>query len=601
MFAMQSPKFPLKLADIKTVINAARLKSRWKEKVRESLRRQRIPDPIEHLDFHTSLDGECLSIVAAVHSGGYIPSRPIRLLVEKSKGLCRQIVIPSVADALVLQTISDALWDEIKHKAPSKNAFFAPDDHKFSQVIKGQSSEYGALNAWLAFQEKIFGFSKTRNYIVVTDIANYYDSISYDHLRNVLAELALVKEHSLDLLVYTLSHMLWQPDYMPRIPIGLPQMQLDAPRLLAHCFLFDIDRLLTSKKNIDYARYMDDIDVGVDTLGEAKAILRDLDLALQTRQVRLNSGKTRILSDIDAQSHFCIHDNLWLSDLEDEIDSKLFLKLDISAEKEIIRQRITAGLGADKFDKGNGEKILKRLINYARKYGVSISRYTILRVIADRPGVRQTAFLYWMESLDREEYLEEFRNLIASSLIVDDATYVDMATSLVNARLSASVQVDLLVTDICATIGVEKPWNLYSIIWILSKYGTYDQIMKLIETTTSIWIPEEYLSRLIGGLYPLFKNTPLERKYINIINRSRSKSAQAILDFYIKSSESVAGFKAISKFLSAPNPSLPNRISHSKFLLVKSILKSNSINKAQKDTLLKIHDFALTDEFYALI
>ena len=41
----------------------------------------------------------------------------------------------------------------------------------------------------------------------------------------------------IDMLIYVLGDLLWQPDYTPRIEIGPPQINLDAPRLLAHCFL----------------------------------------------------------------------------------------------------------------------------------------------------------------------------------------------------------------------------------------------------------------------------------------------------------------------------------------------------------------------------
>jgi hypothetical protein len=235
---MQSPKFPIKAKSLSDVINVSRLKTTWKARVREAMRRQPIPDPIEHLDFHVRLDTICTTIAAEVLTGAYIPNSPICFLSEKSKGLCRQLVIPSVKDALILQALSDALWVEIKTKAPTKKSFYAPSDQQFSKFTKGYSSEYGSVNAWLAFQETIFGFARSKKYIVVTDIANYYDSIAYDHLRNILADLSLAREHALDLLTYALSWMLWQPDYMPRVPIGLPQSNLDAPRLLAHSFLF---------------------------------------------------------------------------------------------------------------------------------------------------------------------------------------------------------------------------------------------------------------------------------------------------------------------------------------------------------------------------
>ena len=52
---MESPKFSLKKKDLEEVINVPRLKSRWKAKVREAMRRQPLPDPLENLDFHIRL------------------------------------------------------------------------------------------------------------------------------------------------------------------------------------------------------------------------------------------------------------------------------------------------------------------------------------------------------------------------------------------------------------------------------------------------------------------------------------------------------------------------------------------------------------------
>jgi hypothetical protein len=171
-----------------------------KNKVREAMRRQPIPDPLENLDFHARIDATCPAIEGEVLTAAYIPNTPTRFLSEKSKGLCRQLVIPSVRDALILQTLSDALWAEIRTKAPTNKSFYAPSDNQFSQVVKGHSVEYGSINAGLEFQKQIFGFAQSKKFIVVTDIANYYDTISYDHLRNILADLSLAREHALDLL-----------------------------------------------------------------------------------------------------------------------------------------------------------------------------------------------------------------------------------------------------------------------------------------------------------------------------------------------------------------------------------------------------------------
>jgi hypothetical protein len=80
------------------------------------------------------------------------------------------------------------------------------------------------------------------------------------------------------MLIYVLSNLLWQPDNMPRVEIGLPQINLDAPRLLAHCFLYDLDAFLASDSSRDFVRFMDDIDIGVDTIAAAKEVLKSVDL-----------------------------------------------------------------------------------------------------------------------------------------------------------------------------------------------------------------------------------------------------------------------------------------------------------------------------------
>src|SRR5215470_12467608 len=409
----------------------------------------------------------CTTIEAEVLSGAYIPHTPIRFLSEKSKGLCRQLVIPSVKDALVLQTLSDALWGEIRSKAPTKKSFYAPSDHQFSKVIKGHSDEYGPINAWLEFQESIFGFAMHKSYVIVTDIANYYDSISYDHLRNILADLSLAREQALDLLIYTLSCMLWQPDYMPRVPVGLPQSNLDAPRLLAHCFLFEIDEFLSNKTNIDFARYMDDMDIGVDSVSEAKALLRDLDLALQTRQIRLNGGKTKILSDSEASRYFKVRENLLLDKLADRIDANISGRRPVVGERRAVELAIRSGIRRGSFSFGNGEKIFKRLINFARQVRAELSDELFVELLCDWPSLRQSTLAWWQSGVKPEARLQYLSELFSGGALVDDAARMDATVALVAARLPNDDFVKGQIAKIVSNLDQKSVWGFYAKAWIL--------------------------------------------------------------------------------------------------------------------------------------
>src|SRR5262245_54367743 len=133
---MKSPRFDLREREIRAVLSSSLLKQTWKQKIRAKLRQQLLTDPIEHLDFHINLTANCQQLERLVCDGGYVPGPTRRILIEKSKGLCRQIVILNVPDALLLQRLSDSLYSDIKGKAPSSKAFFEPEDHSFSNLSK---------------------------------------------------------------------------------------------------------------------------------------------------------------------------------------------------------------------------------------------------------------------------------------------------------------------------------------------------------------------------------------------------------------------------------------------------------------------------------
>ena len=175
---MRSPKFGIRKDEIRSVVNRQSLKSTWRHTVRVAMRRQYLADPIDLMDFHFRLSFECDALETEILEGSYSPRKASRILVEKSKGLCRQVVILNVRDALVLQCLSDAFYVNIKDKAPSQTAFFEPERHLFFGPLK-EKRTYGSFRSWLEFQRQIFMFSKIRKYVVVTDITNFYDYIGH--------------------------------------------------------------------------------------------------------------------------------------------------------------------------------------------------------------------------------------------------------------------------------------------------------------------------------------------------------------------------------------------------------------------------------------
>jgi hypothetical protein len=594
---MKSRRFDTRAAPLKIIFSPGNLEKVWQEKVRVAMRQQFMNDGVEYFDFHVSRRIECHKLSQLILSGEYVPERAQRILVEKSKGLCRQLVIPSAKDPLVLQCLSDAFYAEIRSRAPTDRAFFEPKEHGFSS----QRSQYGTFASWLNFQRELFNFSRTRDYVVVTDIANYYDSISYVHLRNVISGILGAEESILDMLIYVLSSLLWQPDYMPRIEIGLPQINLDAPRLLAHCFLYELDAYLASDTSRDFVRYMDDIDVGVDSIAEAKDVLKSIDLVLQTKQVRLNSGKTIILSRMDAARHFRIIENSRVNLLQDRIQRKKKANAHLGRERRVIELRIRRGLASRAFDDGNGDKILKRLINLASVVGARIAPRDLLRVFLLRPTVRENVCAYIRGSDLSPPRSRVLAKAAESRLLVDDAGMVDLVNHLVETTVTTSSHIVANLTRITDALDATSIFGLYCKLWMQSKYGSPAALLETITSTRDLWVAHDPLGRIIGGFQPIFVNTMEEASYIQILSDSRNAGIRDAYKFHVRLASEPQVFNSMFDALQNPNPSRGTGITHAKFLCLLSALRNESATVARRARLKTKNHAAWRDIYYRRI
>ncbi len=594
---MKSPRFEIRVAPLRQIFSPQNLEQVWRKKVRVSMREQFINDGIENFDFHVFRELECRKLSSLILEGDYVPQRAQRILVEKSKGLCRQLVIPSVRDALVLQCLSDALYPDIRQRAPTNRSFFEPKEHRFST----ERSSYGTFAAWLNFQRELFNFSKTREFVVVTDIANYYDSISYSHLRNTIASITGVDESVLDMLIYVLSNLLWQPDYMPLVEIGHPQINLDAPRLLAHCFLYDLDSFLGNDRNRDFVRYMDDINVGVDSIPDAKQTLKCIDLILQTKQIRLNSGKTQILSRVDAILFFRVAENARLDLLHARIMRRIKLGHGLSRERRLIELRIRRGLRKRKFDHGNGDKVLKRWINLAALVAASINKNDLLAMIILRPTVREVVYSYIRRTSLNGGKSQALANAAESGYLVDDTGMVDLVNNLVETRVISTRGVHQNIVRILSTCDPTAYFGLYCRLWLQSKY---DDLKKLLDTITSsinTWEAHERLGRMVGSFAPLFANSGLEDRYISALSESRNAGARDAYKFHLRLCQDQQVFDAMFPALSNPNPSRGTGITHAKFLCLLSALLNQKVPLVRRQQLKAKNTPAWQDIYYRRI
>ena len=211
------------------------------------------------------------------------------------------------------------------------------------------------------------------------------------------------------------------------------------------------------------------------------------------------------------------------------------------------------------------------------------------------------ALLWWQSHRDAENFLEELRDFVRSGEIVDDAAYINIANALVNARLPATLKVDLIIRDISGSLDEKRPWELYAKIWIFSKYGTSGDLIRIIESNVSTWATSEHLSRLVAGLYPRFLGTSHLTKFDNILTRAGNAWTRDVRSFLVAISKTSLGYTSIKPFITAPNPSQPNKVTHSKFLMLLGLFGNPTITPTAVSQLRSIHAHALSDEWYRLL
>ncbi|WP_426258061.1 RNA-directed DNA polymerase [Sphingomonas sp. DC1600-2] len=563
------------------------------------MRKQIIPDAVEFLDFHMEHRQRCAALEALICNGDYIPAPILRMKVEKGKGLCRQIALPSPAEALVLQALSDSLWREIKNKAPSPTAFFAPQDQPFSKLNPMNDEDefgYGPIESWLDFQQEVLKFSQTRNFVVVTDIANYYDGILHSFLRAILSDYGLEREYALDLLLFILEAMLWRPDYMPNFGIGLPQMDLDAPRLLAHTHLFEVDELFEKDPDVDFARYMDDMDFGVDTLAKAKSVLRDLDLALHTRNIRLNSGKTTIMTGAEAVKYFRVAENMAILSLTDKM-SKCSSDRRVAIYRRLIARSIKYGIEKRLFDQGSGGKILKRLLGIVFRNNIAIDDTSFRNIIYDRPALRDYLLRGWIRSPEYKSQMNIVTGFLGSGQAVDDYSKIAIATSIASAIHTYSLPSTVLYELVFHLKG-NDPFNLHARLILTSRLDTPSRLLSEITKTQGIWSRYSFLSRLVASFYGLFIHTVLFDDFDALVKRHGGSEGMSVYDFHHSIANDAIGFRSAKPFIDAGNPSLPVGISHAKVMMLATAMWNKGIPKIERAQMLATHAKAMTDTYY---
>lgn len=493
-------------AELEAVFKPARMAHVWRNLVKQQLRRLEIPDLHDYYDFNFNIERRCEGIAERILGGQYRAEAPLVYKVEKRAGICRHMILPSPADALVFQVLSDALYDELVKVQPSKKAYYARDRHGLKLPHGGTTPPgYPWFVLWPKFQEEIWGFAKGFPILVTTDLSNYFDNIAFDDLRRVIAGHVHAKEALLDLLFSLIEDLAWRPDYLPRSRKGLPTIQIEAPRLLAHALLFEVDAVLKDRTSDSFVRWMDDINFGVETPKKATMVLGELNDVLKSRGLALNLAKTQLLTARDAKHHFMFAENVRLGRLD-----KQARRLKSPAAKKKLGDRVAAEFDAhlSECKARNKDKVSKRFFTILGQLAHTGAVRHCMPLHKADPGLRATVVRYLTSQEFARPATTALLRILEHTHYVDDVTKVELVAAILDWSPPHSPSGMRFLARVRKQL--EKPrsmsdWQCWFL--FLSKYGEPHEALTAYELSKDARRREPFLARqattLLCRAYPI--------------------------------------------------------------------------------------------------
>ena len=479
---------------LKELFEPRRLVHLWRKLVKDKLRSLDIKDFHDYYDFNYSIESRVDAIIASVISGQYRAQAPIIYRAEKKMGICRHLLIPSPYDSLVFQLLTDVLYDAIIKVQPSESAYYARDRHVLKLPHEhGKASSYPWFVLWPRFQKEIWSFSKSHRYLVTTDVSNYFDSIGLRELRHVISAISKINEVYLDLLFSLIEDLSWKPDYLPSSHKGLPTVNIEAPRLLAHALLFEVDDVLKDRTKGSFVRWMDDINFGVDDLSTGNIILGEVNDVLKSRGLALNLAKTEIMTAKQAQHHFLFGENIRLTALQ-----KRAKRLKSPAAKNRLARAVEKELASHikKCDARNKDKLTKRYIGILSTLCIPCSLVELRSLFRTSPNLRGTILGYLSRLPFTEGVAKTFIHILDNTEIYDDTARFSFVEALIKWQVPRDRTGEKFAKNIIKRMKKHSsPFEWLCYLFFLTKYGEPHEVLTVAGQIRRYGSVEPFLGR----------------------------------------------------------------------------------------------------------
>ncbi|MFH0847100.1 MAG: RNA-directed DNA polymerase [Chloroflexota bacterium] len=553
-----------------------------------------IVDLHDYYDFSSNISEKAKEISTQVLKAQYRASSPLIYRLERQYGICRHIMIPAPSDALVFQTITEHLSPLLEKAQPTKKAYFSRDRHSLKLPHQFRETRYPWDILWPKFQKDIWKFTDACSYLVVTDITNFFDNIGLRELRHIVSSRIEVKEVILDLLFNIIEQLAWTPDYLPTSLKGLPTINVESFRLLPHVMLFEIDEVLNIRSNGNFVRWMDDINIGVNSKDTAYQLLGEVNDVLKSRGLALNLSKTIIYTATEAKSHFMMDENIYL----DEVDKLDPGASDFVQKKVEFVNRFRSHLR--RTDLRNWDRVTKRYFTIAAHLKVTQLQRYAYGLYLNYPSIRNNIARYLTVLGFTKSSAKIVLKLLRDVKRYDDVTLFELCRLITDWEIPRNSSGTEFIKAISKILSLPKSdFDLYCYLFFLAKYGEPYRLMNLIIHKREQWRNKQFLARqvvsVLPRIMPFKKNFAMQLLDEQMTVGPRDAASVAANIHSLLTVEKLSSHY-LYQYLFPPMPQRPYPLP--KYLILTSILLSTSLKKAEKKKVCVKAKEHISDPFY---
>lgn len=207
-----------------------------------------------YLAYEVSINANIECLIKRIKGGVYEPKPPDRIFVPKPILFQRPISILTIEDQIVWQAIANIL--ELKWKAKrievEKKVVFS-NHHSPNRIFFFESWK----TSYNRFLKRIEEIHKENKWTAHFDLAAYFDTISHDHISNLLTPRN--KNSEIARFIKTVLHAWSAEKPSKRYSHGIPQGPI-ASAYIGEIIFLDIDKpMMSAQDEFFYLRYVDDV------------------------------------------------------------------------------------------------------------------------------------------------------------------------------------------------------------------------------------------------------------------------------------------------------------------------------------------------------